>query len=170
MIACDTQQASSGKDLRPNEQAGTLGSAGGSKAQCAPDPVPRVRGKVKAVAFPRGRGPVFVGLGTGGTVRYTEDTRQDDGWYYNKTLWAISPRYGGPVEISGHQVGGPNILLFNAASGFPGKRLAKLRFPSRDERGWRFGPSFTLIRAPGCYAFEIRGEGFADSVTFWARP
>jgi hypothetical protein len=50
------------------------------------------RPDVRAVAFAYGEGPVFVGLGTGdGVVRYTVDTRRHDGWYYYKTLWAISP-------------------------------------------------------------------------------
>jgi hypothetical protein len=136
---------------------------------CSTEPVPRTRSDVPAVAFARGPGPVFVGLGTPGVVRYTEDTKQHEGWYYYKTLWAISPGYHGEVTIAGHQVDGPNELLFNDGSGFPGTKLSELHFPASPGRRWRFGPSETLIRAPGCYELRMEGEGFLDRVMFIAR-
>jgi hypothetical protein len=113
---------------------------------------------------------VFVGLGTARIVHYTEDTRQHDGWFYNKTLWAVSPGYAGPVTITGRQLEGTHVLRFNPAAGFPGNTLTSLHLPPSQEEGWRYGPSETLIRAPGCYVLEIRGEGFTDLVTFRARP
>jgi hypothetical protein len=139
------------------------------RSPCSTEPVALERPDVRAVAFARGEGPVFVGLGTPAVVRYAEDTRQHEGWYYYKTLWAISPEYGGKVTISGHQVDGPNQLRFNDASGFPGTKLAELHLPAATGGEWRYGPSETLIRAPGCYAFRIEGEGFLDRVTFLAR-
>jgi hypothetical protein len=136
---------------------------------CSTEPVPLERPDVRAVAFARGPGPVFVGLGTPGVVRYTEDTRQHEGWYYYKTLWAISPGYRGEVTITGLQVDGPNELRFNAGSGFPGAKLSELRFPASPGHRWRYGPSETLIRAPGCYELRMEGEGFLDRVMFLAR-
>jgi hypothetical protein len=136
---------------------------------CSTEPVRLKRSDARAVAFPRGQGPVFVGLGTPDVVRYTEDTRKHQGWYYYKTLWAIAPEYGGPVTITGHQVDGPNELRFNDGSGFPGSKLAELRFPAAARSEWRYGPSETLIRAPGCYALWIEGQGFLDRVSFIAR-
>jgi hypothetical protein len=76
-----------------------------------------VRPEVRAVAFAYGKGPVFVGLGTGdGVVHHTVDTKKHDGWYYYKTLWAIAPSYTGNVVISGQQIGGSNELRFNAGA------------------------------------------------------
>ena len=112
---------------------------------------------------------MFVGLGTPDVVRYTEDTREHEGWYYYKTLWAIAPQYSGEVTITGHQVGGGSELRFNDGSGFPGTKLTELHFSSSSGGAWRYGPSETLIRASGCYAFRIEGEGFVDWVTFIAR-
>jgi hypothetical protein len=139
------------------------------QSSCSPEPVPLERPDVRAVAFARGPGPVFVGLGTPGVVRYSEDTRQHEGWYYYKTLWAISPEYRGEATITGHQVDGPNALLFNDGSGFPGTKLKQLHFPASAGNRWRYGPSETLIRAPGCYELRIEGEGFLDRVMFIAR-
>jgi hypothetical protein len=143
---------------------------GMSALECTGDPVPRRRPEVSAVAFARGNSPVFVGLGTPRVVHYTEDTRQDAGWFYNKTLWAVSPEYVGPVTISGRELEGTQVLRFNPAAGFPGKKLTSLHLPPSEEGGWRYAPSETLIRAPGCYVLEIRGEGFTEFVTFRARP
>jgi hypothetical protein len=134
---------------------------------CSQRQVPFRHPKVRAVAFARGDGPVYVGLGTGGEVRYREDTQEHEGWYYYKTLWAVAPRYEGQVNVTGHQLDGPNQLMFGTGP-FPGTKLKALEMPPDSSGGWRYGPSATLIRAPGCYAFEIEGEGFRQVVTFVA--
>jgi hypothetical protein len=149
----------------------TLGAdAGKSPEPCPVETVPRVRPDVPAVAFAYGKGPVFVGLGTGdGVVRYTVDTRSHDGWYYYKTLWAIVPAYAGGVVITGSQIRGSKELRFNPGTGFPGRKELRLSFPPDDSGKWRYGPSETLIRAPGCYAFHLAGEGFKQTIVFEAR-
>ena len=144
-------------------------SAVAAPATCSRKRIPHRRKAVRAVAYARGRGPVFVGLGTAGIVHYTVDTQKHNGWYYYKTLWAIDPGYGGEVTITGSQIEGANELRFNAASGFPGEKLTELHFPETDDAEWRYGPSATLIRAEGCYAFRIEGEDFVEWVTFMAR-
>jgi hypothetical protein len=140
----------------------------GAPRGCPREPVPHKRRDVRAVAFARGDGPVYVGLGTGGRVRYSVDTRKHDDWYYYKTLWAISPRYQGEVTVTGHQLDGSHDLRFNPAAGFPGKKLLELVFEETNFADWRYGPSETLIRADGCYAFRVEGEDFVDWVTFIA--
>jgi hypothetical protein len=141
-----------------------------SQEPCLIESVPRVRPEVPAVAFAYGEGPVFVGLGTGdGVVRYTVDTRRHQGWYYYKTLWAIAPTYAGGVVISGRQVGGSNELRFNAGAGFPGHKETQLRLPPDNSGKWRYGPSDTLIKAPGCYRFSVAGEGLKETIIFEAR-
>ena len=135
---------------------------------CAIESVPHKRPDVRGVAFAYGEGPVFVGLGTGdGVILHTLDARQHKGWYYNKTLWAVGPSYTGEVTITGEQIDGPNRLRFNSNTGFPGKKQFQLRFPPSG-LGWRYGPSSTLIRAPGCYVFRVRGDDFEQTITFMA--
>jgi hypothetical protein len=115
-------------------------------------------------------GPVFVGLGTGGVVHYTSDGREHAGWYYYKGLWAVAPAYRGPVTITGQQTDGPGLLRFNAGARFPGQKLSELRFPAEAGGGWRYGPSDTLFRSPGCYALDVLGDGFRYAITFRAEP
>jgi hypothetical protein len=153
-----------------SDQQSALGAdAQESTTPCPVEDVPRVRSEVPAVAFAYGEGPVFIGLGTGdGVVRYTEDTKKHDGWYYYKTLWAIAPSYTGSVAITGNQVGGSNELRFNAGAGFPGQKKRELRFTADDSGRWRYGPSDTLIRAPGCYAFRVKGDDLEQNIAFKA--
>jgi hypothetical protein len=156
------------REERGSAEAGDMGVQDAPK-ECSREPIPLQSEEVRAVAFARGTGPVFVGLGTAGAVHYTEDTREHRGWYYNKTLWAISPRYQGAVIVTGEQLDGSNELRFNASSGFPGEKLSALKFEESNGAKWRYGPSDTLIRADGCYAFRIAGDDFVDWVTFIAR-
>jgi hypothetical protein len=160
LAGCDPVQ-------RPGSAAAPSGDA--APSGCSRRPVPFRRSEVPAVAFARGDGPVYVGLGTAGVVRYREDTREHEGWYYYKTLWAVAPEYGGPVTITGHQLDGPNQLLFGTG-GFPGTKLRTLEMSPDQSGEWRFGPGDTLIRAPGCYAFRISGDGLTQVITFRAKP
>ena len=111
-----------------------------------------------------------MGLGTSGVVFYTLDNQEHGGWYYHKTLWGVSPQYRGAISIIGRQVGGKQELRFNPGAGFPGANATSLLMPSGDSGTWRYLPSDTLIRAPGCYAFHITGEGVSQTVTFMAEP
>jgi hypothetical protein len=154
----DEKQPALGTDARRGE------------APCRVETAPQSRSDAGAVAFAYGEGPVFVGLGTGdGVVRYTVDTRSHGGWYYYKTLWAIAPTYAGEVVITGKQIRGSNELRFNPGARFPAHEQLRLRFPPDESGKWRYGPSDTLIRAPGCYAFHVAGERFKETIAFEAR-
>lgn len=165
LFAGGCQQEGAG-DKRPALGADTRRS----QAPCRVETAPQSRPDVRAVAFAYGEGPVFVGLGTSdGVVRYTVDTRRHDGWYYYKTLWAISPTYAGEVAITGKQIRGSHELRFNPGARLAGSKQLRLRFPPDDSGEWRYEPSDTLIRAPGCYAFHVTGEGFRQTIAFEAR-
>jgi hypothetical protein len=127
------------------------------------------RREVRAVAFPRGEHPVYVGLGSPGVVHYRDGSKKHGGFYYYKTLWAVAPDYHGPVRISGYSLSRGSKLLFNTA-GFPGVPEPQLYFGGDDSGSWRYGPSDTLLGRPRCYALVARGHGFAHWVTFRARP
>jgi hypothetical protein len=168
-VAVATFLAGACQEESSDQQSALGAGAQESTTPCPVEGVPRVRSEVGAVAFAYGEGPVFVGLGTGdGVVRYTVDTKKHDGWYYYKTLWAIAPNYIGSVAITGKQIGGPNELRFNAGAGFPGRKLMELRFAADDSGRWRYGPSDTLIRAPGFYAFRVKGDDFEQNIVFRA--
>jgi hypothetical protein len=85
-------------------------------------------------------------------------------WAGQKVLWAIDAAYQGPLLVRGLQLDGPNELRFDDG-----------RMPSRE---MRISPasaphsraSYTRVRAPGCYGYQVDGVGFSYVVVFEANP
>lgn len=118
-----------------------------------------------------GAGPAYaVGFGAEGIARYG-GARQEGGWFYQKVLWATRPDYRGPLLVRGKQLDGPNELRFESGANPP----AELQLPSagggsQQDPGWRFWPSYTRVRAPGCYAWQVDGLDFTEVIIFQALP
>jgi hypothetical protein len=85
-------------------------------------------------------------------------------WFGNKVLWIIDSIYTGPVLLRGLQLDGPNDLRFDNGKLPP--RALKIP-PAASPRS---RPSFTRVRAPGCYAYQVDGLGFSYAIVFEARP
>lgn len=83
-------------------------------------------------------------------------------WFGSKVLWMIDPVYRGPVLIRGRQLDGPNELRFDRGRLPP--RVLRIPAGSRDRA------SFTRVRAPGCYAYQVDGLGFSYTIVFEAQP
>jgi hypothetical protein len=81
-------------------------------------------------------------------------------WGGQKVLWFVHPRYHGPVLVRGRRIDGSGLVRFNRGDP-PG---AELRMPA----GTSERPSFTRLRAPGCYAYQIDGSSFSRVVVFRA--
>src|SRR5918996_3230200 len=139
-------------------------------SRCKDGKVPHKRPHVRALAFPRGPGPAYVGLGTAGTVYYAQDTREHGGWYYNKVLIGSSPDYRLGMSINGRRRDGREILRWHNGP-FPGEKALVLDVPA-DEDGtrWRYVAADVLIRAPGCYVIRLEGGDFLEEVVFRAEP
>jgi hypothetical protein len=93
------------------------------------------------------------------------------GWSGQKVLWIGAPTYTGPVLIRGIRLDGDSPVAFQAGGGNPA--LPELQFPPRppvnvSATGWRNWPSATLLKAPGCYAWQIDGTTFSTVLVFKA--
>jgi hypothetical protein len=91
------------------------------------------------------------------------------GWGGNKVLWIGAPTYTGPVLIRGVRLDGDSPVAFQAGGGNPA--LPEMQFPpgppeNVSATGWRNWPSATLLKAPGCYAWQIDGTTFSTVVVF----
>ena len=79
------------------------------------------------------------------------------------------PKYDGAILIRGEQMDGTNALRFG--QGGP-KLLEELAFGAHGadnwSGNWRNFPSYTRLRAPGCYAYQVDGAGFSDTIVFRA--
>jgi hypothetical protein len=121
-----------------------------------------------------GRGPVYpVGLSSTGVIpfEYPPPANSQFGgseWGGQKVLWVVRNSYRGPVLLRGHQLDGSNevrfegdpvpaVYLFLAGSGgIPDPRFHE----------W---PSYTRLRASGCYAWQVDGTTFSEVIVFRAR-
>lgn len=103
-----------------------------------------------------GNGPVGpVGL-VDGVLDYVAPDRtgvwRDRGWGGMKVLWAVDPKVAAPVLVRGRQLDGTNEVRFEDPA-----RPELVLDPSEDALpgGWRDYPSYTRLRAPGCYAYQV---------------
>ena len=141
-----------------------------SSASACPTAAPK--GDLRRHGWPGpawGPGPAYpVGLASGPALRYLDPLPRSSeffgsAWFGNKVLWFIDREtYRGPVLVRGRQLDGPNLLRFERG-----------RIPPRELRlsaTTRENPSYTRVRAPGCYAYQVDGLGFGYTIVFRARP
>jgi hypothetical protein len=92
-------------------------------------------------------------------------------WKAARVEWVASGSYRGPVLIRGARTDGSGAIGFGEGH-VPADELQLLQSgqqvpkPAGGGRAWL---SFTRVRAPGCYAYQIDGTSFSRVITFRAR-
>lgn len=117
-------------------------------AQHQPDP---------ALGLVQGNGPGGpVGLSKAGVLQYVSPAEgtafSDKSWGGQKVLWAVNSAVDGPVLVRGGQLDGAHEVRFNDPA------VAEMLLPPKPPitaGGWRDYPSYTRLRAPGCYAYQV---------------
>jgi hypothetical protein len=91
----------------------------------------------------------------------------DQAWGGQKVLWAVDPAWRGPVLVRGRRLDAPGGLAFED----PAQPELLLNTDSYQGRasGWKDNPSFTRVRAPGCYAYQVDTARGTWSIIFTAR-
>lgn len=118
-----------------------------------------------------GDGPVYV-VGQGPDAVYSlYNGRKDNGLSYQRVLWVANPTYRGPLLIHARQLDGGQAPRFSEAP--DGPLLLELRLPITDASltrapGWSSWIAYTLVSAPGCYAYQVDGVGFSQTIAFQA--
>jgi hypothetical protein len=141
-------------------------------APCPVSPTTRVDLGIEGVRSLRGRGPAYPTL-TGSEQSleiYDPLPAQWSGssWSGMKVLWWASGRYHGPVLIRGRQLDGPNLLRFDDGLVPPAETRIWPGPGFRPWKGARDHPSYTRVRAPGCYGYQVDGAGFSRVIVFRA--
>lgn len=119
-----------------------------------------------------GRGPAYpggLGTGSGPVLRYLDPIPvgslfHGSKWFGNKVMWVIDRAYRGPLLIRGRQLDGAYELRFDRGRLPP----REMRFESSAPPRGR--PSFTRVRGPGCYAYQVDGISFSYLIVFEAKP
>ena len=116
--------------------------------------------------------PAFLGpdgvfeIGTAGTEPIEVDGRD---WWGRKTLWVSADTYRGIALVRGARIDRAGVVLFYPGSGreyVSAMRLTAepwVRGPDTPA-GWREWNSGVLFAEPGCFAFQIDGEGLTSVV------
>lgn len=126
-----------------------------------------------------GQGPVRVLLGDRGDLRHGQvslpatRTRLGRHTIAIQTLWFAVPDYNGPFVVRGKSLSGPaKIEVQPGGDGLePGTGPLVVPAgptPNTGSDGYRSAPGSTWLSAPGCYAWQIDGDGFSDTITFHA--
>jgi hypothetical protein len=111
--------------------------------------------------------PLIAGLHAASFAVITFKPSYGRGWYAVKTLWFGRPSYQGPVLIRGRRLDGPGRIVMGEAPSLldpqlpPGPTI-------NGTGGWREWPGGTWLRKPGCYAWQVDGEGFSNVIVFRA--
>lgn len=83
-----------------------------------------------------------------------------------KVLWFARPSYQGPILIRGRQIDGSGVVTFGTGSDT--LRLASAGTDTSSSAGWRSWPSYTFVAMPGCYAYQVDGDTFSETIVFRA--
>jgi hypothetical protein len=141
-------------------------------APCPVSPTTRVDLGIEGVRSLRGQGPAYPTLtGSGQSLEIYDPIParwSGSSWSGMKVLWWASGRYHGPVLIRGRQLDGPNLLRFDDGRVPPAETRIQPGPGFRPWRGARAHPSYTRVRAPGCYGYQVDGIGFSRVIVFQA--
>jgi hypothetical protein len=92
-------------------------------------------------------------------------------WKAARVQWVATGSYRGPVLIRGRRVDGSGAVGFGEGR-TPDDELQLLAAGQHAPRvpgGGRSWLSFTRVRAPGCYAYQIDGASFSEVIAFRVR-
>jgi hypothetical protein len=116
-----------------------------------------------------GPGPVYPILE--GRLLFNYPPTPDQLWYPTKwsgqkALWVAKASYRGPALIRGRRLDGPHELRFGG--GHVPERELRLTGSKAFTTGWsgRQWPSYTRLRAAGCYAWQVDGTTFSRVIVF----
>jgi hypothetical protein len=130
-----------------------------------------------------GRGPVFL-LVTGpndGTLRADvlgSLVGESKGWSGQQVRWVVHPLYQGPVLVRGSRIDGAGALEFNGGLDQPVDPaqmvavppLTHLRLVGDSSYGapWITWVTYIRVREAGCYAVQLDGLSFSETIVFRA--
>ncbi len=90
-----------------------------------------------------------------------------DGWGGQKIVWFVPSSATGPVLIRGQQLDGSNPVRFNGGiDQEEGGIIYPLLTALRVQGGGDWG-SYTRLKAPGCYFYQIDGLSFSGYFIFY---
>jgi hypothetical protein len=127
-----------------------------------------------------GSGPAYVVSGTtNGMSLYSAPPFNGDtnDWGGMRETWEIAHSYTGTVLIRGRQIDGANPVQFNGgvtevptnATGTEPMLETLTLKGGQPGQGWSTWVTYTRLKSPGCYAYQVDGTNFSYVVVFAAK-
>jgi hypothetical protein len=128
-----------------------------------------------------GQGPAYVvgpGSADGSLIIASSSTlgAAPGTWSGQKVMWVIQPLYQGPVLVRGRRIDGPGQVRFNGGldedldvDSLPSAPLLpELRLVGDSSYGapWLAWVAYTRMRGLGCYAYQVDGLSFSETIVF----
>jgi hypothetical protein len=93
---------------------------------------------------------------------------KESGWSAIQTLWLGTPGYDGPFVVRGADLEGSGSIEVQPDSSGEAHGSGPLVVPAgptiNSGDGYRTVPGSTWVTAPGCYAWQVDGNGFSDVI------
>ena len=106
-----------------------------------------------------GRGPAYP-IMPRGDLSVVRALGESSPWLVQKVLWVVAPRSSGRMLVRGRRLDGAGLVRFGRGV----VPATELRIPAPVAEQ----PSFTRVRAAGCYGYQIDGASFSRVVVFRA--
>jgi len=108
-----------------------------------------------------GRGPVYAVIFGASHEVIPFPTAGPDGIFIQKVQWLTNRSYRGKVTVSGHRLDGPGVAF---VGGYP-PDLSSVSWSVPGLNGY-FEPGVAAVRTPGCYQWDVVGNGFSYKIVF----
>jgi hypothetical protein len=89
-----------------------------------------------------------------------------DGWFSWKTLWYSDPGYQGPWRVRGWQLDGDSPVAFGESPTL--SEIVVIDSTALGFNGYREVAGGSYVRNPGCYGWQVDGQGFSTAIVFQA--
>ena len=122
-----------------------------------------------------GRGLVRLAIGNRydkASRRVTLGTTTAPGWLAIEAIWLTARGYDGPFIARGVRLGRPGPIEVKQANLGQAPGSGPLSIPAEGDNtgfGFRVYPGSVWVRSSGCYAVQISGRGFNESIVFDGR-
>ncbi len=135
---------------------------------------PVTAARVLSPRFARGQGtgPVYP-VGAAGGLQFIYPVEPAQAWYPsewsgNKVAWVAREDFAGRVLVRGGPRNGADGVRFGDRPQPQTELRLTFSADDRGEGGWLSRGTFTRVRSPGCYAWQLDGRDFTRVITFRA--
>ncbi len=117
--------------------------------------------------------PVYaVGLGTEGVLS-VGSLHDGADWLGEKVLWVASPDFTGHAIVRGRRIDAPGEMSFDRGppeytmqfDTVNGRYVRPVGSAGADSYNWA---TYTRVKEPGCYAYQVEGDAFSYTIVFRA--